>query len=212
MSPSPITRLCVYCASSTGSNPRLADAATELGRLLAAEGIELVYGGGAVGLMGVIADTVMEAGGKVTGVIPTGLFPKEVGHHEITELIKVDSMHARKAEMIRRSDGFVALPGGFGTLEELAEVLTWAQIGIHDKPVGLLNVDGFFDGFLSFLDRCILDGVLRESNRELLVDRADPANLLDALRNYEPSRVAKWTSQESDLWPTPAKPGDLDRL
>lgn len=162
------------------------------GQILAREGIDLVYGGGAVGLMGLIADTVMEAGGRVTGIIPEGLFPTEVGHTNITELIAVGSMHTRKAEMIERSDAFVALPGGFGTLEELAEVLTWGQIGIHHKPIGLLNVDGFYDGLLSFLDRCIDESLLKTKNRQLLVDRADPEELLAALRIHEPPSEQKW--------------------
>ncbi len=188
----PIRRLCVYCASSTGSNERIVAAAEGFGRLLADEGIELVYGGGAVGLMGRIADTVMGGGGRVTGVIPSGLFPKEVGHTGISELIEVTSMHERKAEMMQRSDAFVALPGGFGTLEELAEVLTWTQLGIHQKPVGLLNIDGFFDGLLSFFDRCIAEQLLKEENRRLLVDGSDPAELLAALRAHEPTHTRKW--------------------
>ena len=187
-----IKSVCVYCASSTGSNQAVVDATVALGELLASRNIELVYGGGAVGLMGLVADTVMEAGGQVTGIIPTGLFPKEVGHVAITELVEVDSMHARKAEMIRRSDGFVALPGGFGTLEELSEVLTWGQLGIHQKPVGLLNIDGFYDGLLAFFDRCIADGVLKEKNRRLLIDRTNPDELLDAFDQFEPSFEKKW--------------------
>jgi uncharacterized protein (TIGR00730 family) len=191
-----ITRLCVYCASSTGSNPQLASATSAFGTLLARENIELVYGGGAVGLMGLIADTVMTAGGTVTGIIPSGLFPVEVGHNGVTELIEVGSMHERKAEMIRRSDAFVALPGGFGTLEELAEVLTWAQIGLHRKPVGVLNVDGFFDGLLEFFDRCVNDTVLKEKNRNLLIVAEDPAELLQKLRHHRPVYEKKWHDLE----------------
>ncbi len=195
----PLSAVCVYCASSTGSNPELAASATGLGRLLADEGLELIYGGGSVGLMGLIADTVMAGGGRVTGIIPTSLMPREVAHQGLTRLIDVESMHARKAEMIARADAFVALPGGFGTLEELAEVLTWAQLGIHAKPIGLLNVDGFYDGLLAFLDRAIADGVLKPNNRELLLDRADPADLLDALRNARPVHEPKWVDLDRRL-------------
>ncbi len=191
-----IASLCVYCASSTGSNPNLSAVTSSLGRLLAREGIELIYGGGAVGLMGILADSVMESGGRVTGVIPTGLFPIEVGHTAISELIEVGSMHERKAEMIRRSDAFIALPGGFGTLEELAEVLTWAQIGIHRKPVGLLNIDGFFDALLDFFDRCVADEVLKQTNRDLLAVDTDPGQLLDQLRRHAPVPEPKWHGLE----------------
>ncbi len=187
-----IESLCVYCASSTGSNPAIIEGTLALGRLMADEGVELVYGGGAVGLMGLLADTVMAGGGRVTGIIPMPLMPREVAHREITQLIEVDSMHARKAEMIDRSDGFVALPGGFGTLEELAEVLTWSQLGIHHKPVGLLNVDGFYDDLLSYFDRCIADRVLKVRNRRLLIDRTEPAALLEAFRAHEPDFEPKW--------------------
>lgn len=183
----------MYCASSTGSNPALVSATEALGHLLAAEGIELIYGGGAVGLMGLIADTVMADGGTVTGIIPSALMPKEVAHRGITRLVEVETMHERKAEMINRADGFIALPGGFGTLEELTEVLTWAQLGIHDKPIGLLNIDGFYDHLLALLDRCIDDGVLKPKNRLLLIDRADPVALLDGLRNETTPFEPKWT-------------------
>lgn len=133
-------RVCVFCASSPGNDPALTEATVALGRLLAARGHELVYGGGAVGLMGLVADTVMEAGGRVTGVIPLRLFQREVGHYGLTELIEVESMHERKALMYEMSDAFVALPGGFGTLEELAETLTWSQIGLHAKQIGRAHV------------------------------------------------------------------------
>ncbi len=187
-----ITRLCVYCASSPGSNPAITDATVTLGRHMAANGIELVYGGGAVGLMGLIADTVMESGGTVTGIIPTGLFPREVGHTGISELIEVDTMHERKMAMFERSDAFVALPGGFGTLEEVAEVTTWSQIGMHAKPVGLLNVDGFWDGLLEWLDRAVADRVLKEKNRTLLIDDDEPLRLLDRMATAEISHESKW--------------------
>lgn len=187
-----ITSLCVYCASSTGTNQTVVDAADRLGSLLAANNIELVYGGGAVGLMGRIADAVLAGGGTVTGVMPAGLFPKEVAHDGLTHFIEVATMHERKAEMIRRSDGFIAMPGGFGTLEELAEAITWLQIGIHAKPVGVLNVDGFWDHFLSWIDRAVADGLLKPSNRSLLLSAADPAKLLDLLLTTPVLVETKW--------------------
>ncbi len=188
----PLRRICVYCASSTGKNEHLSAATRALGEQLAERKIELVYGGGAVGLMGLVADTVMAAGGAVTGVIPTGLFPIEVAHAGLTRLIEVSSMHERKAEMIRLADGFIALPGGFGTLEEVAEVLTWAQLGMHRKPVGFLNVDGFYDQLLAFFDRCVSDQVLKPKNRELVLCEVDPGKLLDAFADYQPVFEGKW--------------------
>lgn len=190
-----IRSVCVYCASSSGSNQTVIDTTVALGRLLAANGIELVYGGGAVGLMGLLSDTVMADGGEVTGIIPMPLMPKEVASRTITRLIEVDSMHERKAAMIERSDAFMALPGGFGTLEELSEVLTWAQLGIHHKPIGLLNIDGFYDHLLAFLDRCIADQVLKQKNRELLLDHADPAELLLLLQAYQADFEPKWITR-----------------
>ncbi len=187
-----IDRLCVYCASSPGSNPAVTAATEALGQLLAERDIELVYGGGAVGLMGLVADTVLAEGGRVTGIIPTGLFSREVAHRGVTELIEVDSMHERKMAMFERSDAFMALPGGFGTLEEVAEVTTWSQIGIHTKPIGLLNVDGFWDGLITWLDRAVDDRVLREENRGLLVVGDDPADLLATLEATEVTHTEKW--------------------
>ncbi len=187
-----IDRLCVYCASSPGSNPAVTAATEALGRLLAERDIELVYGGGAVGLMGLVADTVLAGGGRVTGIIPTGLFSREVAHRGVTELIEVDSMHERKMAMFERSDAFVALPGGFGTLEEVAEVTTWSQIGIHTKPIGLLNVDGYWDGLIAWLDRAVGDRLLREENRDLLVVGDDPVDLLATLEATEVTHTEKW--------------------
>ncbi len=192
-----IRSVCVYCASSTGTNQAIWDATVALGRLLAEREIELVYGGGAVGLMGLVSDTVMDGGGRVTGIIPSSLMPKEVASRTITTLVEVESMHQRKAAMIERSDAFVALPGGFGTLEELTEVLTWAQLGIHQKPVGLLNVDGFYDPLLAFFDRCIADGILKQKNREMLLEHNDPTELIDALTSCRPAFEPKWIDQGS---------------
>ena len=188
----PIRSVCVYCASSSGSNQQVLAEAATLGRLLAARGIELVYGGGAVGLMGLIADEVMDGGGTVTGIIPAKLMPKEVAKRDITSLIEVENMHQRKAMMIERSDAFIAMPGGFGTLEEVAEVLTWAQLDIHQKPIGLLNVDGFYDHLLAFFERCISDQLLKQKNRDLLIDRAEAEPLLTALDEFVPTYEPKW--------------------
>ena len=190
-------RVCVFCASSPGNDPALREATVALGRLLAARGHELVYGGGAVGLMGLVADTVMEAGGKVTGVIPLRLFEREVGHYGLTELIEVESMHERKALMYEMSDAFIALPGGFGTLEELAETLTWSQLGLHAKPIGVLDVGGFWQPLLDLLDGAVDRELLKAPNRDLLVSRTDPAELLDALAMQIPAREPKWIGDEA---------------
>jgi uncharacterized protein (TIGR00730 family) len=176
-----IRSLCVYCGSSVGRDPAHARAAAEVGRMLADEGVRLVYGGGAVGLMGVVADAVMDAGGDVLGVIPKGLFSNEVGHTGITELVEVDSMHQRKQRMAEEADAFLALPGGLGTLEELAEITTWAQLGIHAKPVGVLDIDGFWAPLLEFLDQSVEAGFLRPANRRLIVRITDVADVLPEL-------------------------------
>jgi uncharacterized protein (TIGR00730 family) len=187
-----ISSLCVFCGSSTGSNPTIRSATVELGELLVARGVSLVYGGGSVGLMGLLADTVLAAGGKVTGIIPRRLFSLEVAHTGLTELVEVDSMHDRKALMYQRADAFCALPGGLGTLEELAEIATWAQLGLHTKPIGVLNADGFWDPLLGLLDRAVGDQLLKPRNRALIVDHHEPAGLLDALVGYEVRPEPKW--------------------
>lgn len=187
-----IERLCVFCGSSGGTNPAILAATVELGALLAQRGIELVYGGGAVGLMGLLADTVLDAGGTAIGVIPAGLFAREVAHRGVTELVEVRSMHERKALMYERSDAFCALPGGLGTLEELAEIATWGQLGLHRKPVGVLDVDGFYQPLLAFLDRAVSDGLLKAQNRRLIVAGDTPASLLDALDGYDIAAEPKW--------------------
>lgn len=189
---STIERLCVYCASSPGDNATITATARALGQLLVDEGIELVYGGGTVGLMGLIADTVMDGGGAVTGVIPTALFPREIPHRGLSRLVEVGSMHERKTTMFELSDAFIALPGGFGTLEEVAEVTTWAQLGIHEKPIGLLNVDGYYDALLAWLDRAVRDRLLRPDNRGLLLHASEPAAMLEALRGYSRPHGRKW--------------------
>lgn len=187
-----LQRVCVFCASSPGSDPAITDATIALGTLLAERNIELIYGGGAVGLMGLIADTVMTNGGRVTGVIPAGLFSAEVGHRNLTTLEEVGSMHERKARMYELSDAFIALPGGFGTLEELAETLTWNQIGLLTKPVGVLDVGGFWQPLLALFDRMVHDTILKPNNREILLDDPDPASLLDRLGDQDLTYEPKW--------------------
>lgn len=193
---SELRRVCVFCASSPGTDPAITEATVALGRLLAEREIELVYGGGAVGLMGLVADTVIDAGGTVTGVIPTGLFSKEVAHRGITNLEEVDTMHERKARMYEISDAFIALPGGFGTLEELAEVLTWNQIGILTKPVGVLDVGGFWQPLLALCDGMVDKTILKPKNRAILLDDPDPASLLDRLADQELTYEPKWIGDD----------------
>jgi len=187
-----IKTICVFCASSPGNDPEVTDATIQLGRLMASRQIGLVYGGGAVGLMGLIADTVMAAGGEVTGVIPKDLFSREVAHRGVTKLEEVSSMHQRKARMYELSDAFIALPGGFGTLDELAEVLTWSQIGIHKKPIGVLDIGGFWQPLLTLFDNAVARKLLKETNRSLLVKADNPAAMLEALSTYNPIRHQKW--------------------
>ena len=185
-------RICIFTGSNPGSEPAYADAAGELATLLAQRGIGIVYGGGKVGLMGVTADAALAAGGEVIGVMPRALIDREIGHGGLTELRVVDSMHERKALMVELSDAFVALPGGIGTLDELFEAYTWSQLGIHDKPVGVLNVAGYYDRLIAFLDDAVDAGFLRPQHRATLAVAADPVELLDALAAYEPPQVGKW--------------------
>ena len=187
-----LQNVCVFLGSSTGSNPAIANATEALGRELAARNMNLVYGGGAVGLMGLLADTVLKGGGEVTGIIPRNLFSREVAHRDLTELIETEGMHERKALMYERSDAFIALPGGLGTLDELAEVLTWRQIGLHNKPVGLVDVDGYFEALEAWFDRVVADGLLSNNNRQMLVSDPDPATLLASLSEQQQAPTAKW--------------------
>lgn len=187
-----LRNVTVFCGSNPGHDPAYAAAARALGAELAARDIGLVYGGGAVGLMGIVADATLAAGGRVTGVIPQHLWDKEVGHRGLTELLVVGSMHERKLAMADRADGFVALPGGVGTFEELFEVLTWTQLGIHDKPVGVLDVADFYAPLLALLDAAVTAGFLREGHRAILRSATDPAGILDALVAWEPVQVQKW--------------------
>jgi uncharacterized protein (TIGR00730 family) len=185
-------RICVYAGSNPGNDPAYADAARALAALMAERGIGLVYGGGKVGLMGVLADTILAAGGEAIGVMPQALIDREIGHPGLTELKVVDSMHERKALMAELADAFVAVPGGIGTLEELIEVYTWSQLGIHDKACGVLNVHGYYDGLASFLDHAVQEGFLRPQHRAVLTVAEDPRELLDALAAFIPPRVGKW--------------------
>ena len=186
-------RICVYCASNSGNRDVFAEAARELATVLVEQEYELVYGGGSTGIMGVLADAVLRLGGKVHGVIPELLVQKEIGHAGLTELHIVASMHERKSKMESISDAFIALPGGFGTLEELSEILTWGQLRIHDKPVGVINVDGFFDSLLTYLDNAEAEGLLRKECRQMLCCAEDPAALLEQFKSYQAPTVDKWT-------------------
>ncbi len=197
-----MTRLgsvCVFAGSSPGARPEYATAARALGRALASERISVVYGGGRVGLMGILADEVLAGGGSVTGVIPQALFDREVGHDGLTELRVVASMHERKATMAELADAFIALPGGMGTFEELFETLTWGQLGYHDKPCGLLNVAGYWDGMLAALDRAVGERFLAPEHRRMLLVEQEPAALLELLRTYQAPRVEKWLGREEQL-------------
>lgn len=184
-------RLCVFCGTNAGARPEYGTAARQLGELLAAEGIELVYGGASVGIMGELADAVQENGGHVTGIIPQQLVKKEEAHRGIPDLIVVASMHQRKSQMADLSDGFVALPGGIGTLEGFFEILTWGQLGIHSKPSGILNVAGYFDHLIGYLDHAVAEGFLRQEHRDSIMVESDPRTLLDRMRAFAPSGVER---------------------
>lgn len=184
--------VCVFCGSSFGRDPRYAEATVALAEELARRGIDLVYGGGNVGLMGLIADTLLELGGRVTGVIPRHLLAREVGHAGLSELIVVDSMHERKAEMAARADAFIALPGGFGTFEEFCEVITWTQLGLHEKPAGVLDVGGYYAPLLALLDQAVIEEFVKAESRAIVVRGESPAELLDALAAWRPIPVEKW--------------------
>jgi len=186
----PITRLCVFCGTNAGARPEYGAAARQLGTLLAAENIELVYGGASVGIMGELADAVQEGGGHVTGIIPQQLIQKEAAHRGIPDLIVVASMHQRKSQMADLSDGFIAMPGGIGTLEGFLEIVTWGQLGIHAKPCGMLNTAGYFDALTAFLDHAVQEGFLTEAHRETIMVESDPQTLLERMRAYTPPEGA----------------------
>jgi uncharacterized protein (TIGR00730 family) len=189
--PNHIRSLCVYCGSATGNDIQYTSAARSLAAALVNHKIDLIYGGGKVGLMGIIADEVMRLGGQVTGVIPQALLNKEVGHQHLTQLHVVSDMHERKAMMTKLSDGFIAMAGGLGTLEELFEMLTWSQLGIHDKPIGVLNTDGFYDGLIKFSHHLVDQGFLRRSHADLMMHEVDPGNLIKRMLAFVPDRATK---------------------
>jgi uncharacterized protein (TIGR00730 family) len=188
--------IAVFCGSSTGIRPEYAGAATALGRAIADRGMTLVYGGASVGLMGMLADAAISAGGSVVGVIPEALRRKEIDHGGLAELHVVDSMHTRKRMMADRADAFVALPGGIGTFEELFEVWTWAMLGHHEKPCALLDVASYYDRLIGFLDHVSAEGFVRAEHRAMLLVDTEPARLLDRLASYHPPKVAKWIDEQ----------------
>jgi uncharacterized protein (TIGR00730 family) len=187
-------RLCVFCGSSVGTRAIYSQAAQDLGRTLAARGIGLVYGGGNVGLMGLLADAVLAGGGQVHGVIPGALRSRELAHQGLTTLDITPSMHARKARMVELAEGFVALPGGFGTYDELFEVMTWAQLGIHERPIGVLDVNDYFAPFGALVEKAIAEGFVKRELAALVVREASVDRLLDRLAEYQPLGVQKWVS------------------
>lgn len=186
-------RICVYCGSSRGNSPDYANAAKSLAETLVQEDLSLVFGGSSKGVMGVVADHMMALGGEVIGVIPQSLKDKEVAHDGLTRLHIVDSMHDRKSMMAVLSDGFIAMPGGTGTLEEIIETLTWAQLQFHEKPCGLLNTNGYFNQLLAFLDHAVGEGFLRQGHRDILSVDSDPGVLLEKFRRYDAPVIEKWT-------------------
>ena len=188
--------VCVFCGASPGARPIYREAAEALGRSLAERGLTLIYGGGAVGLMGMVADAALAAGGEVIGIIPQSLKRAEVGHNGLTRLEVVDGMHARKARMAELADAFIALPGGLGTLEELFEVWTWGQLGYHAKPLGLLEVDGFYRRLGDFLDHLVAERFVREPHRAMLQISESPDELLECLAAWQPTVAPKWVDRE----------------
>jgi uncharacterized protein (TIGR00730 family) len=189
-------RICVYCGSSPGRLPDYTRAAEQLGSLMAANGLGLVYGGASVGIMGKVADAALANGAEVIGVIPSALATREVAHSGLSELHVVDSMHQRKAKMADLSDGFVALPGGWGTIEEIFEVLTWGQLGFHSKPCGLLNIAGYYDHLNAFLEHAINEAFVKTDYRPMIMVEKDPARLLQNFRDYRAPKVRKWISAD----------------
>ncbi|MEP4031910.1 TIGR00730 family Rossman fold protein [Roseibium polysiphoniae] len=188
--------VCVFCGSSYGSNPVYTHAASETGTLIAKQGLTLVYGGAKVGLMGTVADATLAAGGEVIGVLPTSLQEKELSHDGLSELHIVSSMHERKAQMAELSDAFLTLPGGAGTMEELFEVWTWGQLGLHNKPCGFLNTQGFYDKLLGFLDFQTQEGFMKPVMRDMVQAADNPADLLEMFRAYQPPATPKWIEAE----------------
>jgi len=191
-----IKKICVYCGSSPGKNPAYSQAAVKLALTLCERDIGLVYGGGAIGVMGTVADAMLAAGGEVVGVIPKALAIKEVAHDSLSQLHVVASMHDRKAMMADLADGFIALPGGWGTLEEIFEMLTWAQLGFHDKPCGILNVEGYYNGLIDFLENSFEQQFVNELYRPMLMKSLEPSMLLDQFAAYRAPKVRKWMVED----------------
>lgn len=190
-----INRICVFCGSNPGRDPLYVKAAHVLGESIARNGVELVYGGGNVGIMGETANAVLAAGGRAIGVIPKTLVDKELAHRSLTELHVVNTMHERKALMSELSDAFIALPGGIGTIEEFFEVLTWAQLGLQKKPCALLNVSGYYDHLIAFIDKMVCEGFLHESHRGLMVIGDDPAAIIEKIKSHNPVCTEKWLNE-----------------
>ena len=191
-----LSSICVYAGSSPGARPAYAEAAQALGQAIAGRGLGLVYGGGDVGLMKVVADAAMAAGGHVTGIIPRTLLEREIGHGALTELLVVETMHERKLAMAERADAFVALLGGIGTVEELVEVLTWTQLGVHDKPCAVFDVEGYWQPLIALLDHAVTERFLPAQHRSMLLTGTAPDELLDALEAWQPLTVPKWLDRE----------------
>lgn len=189
-------RIGVFCGSSPGAKPMFAETARELGRTLARRGLGLVYGGSSIGLMGALADATLDAGGEVIGVIPRALEQREIAHAGLSRLHVVSSMHERKAKMAELADAFIALPGGMGTLEEIAEILTWSQLGLHVKPCGLLDVGGYFGPLVAFFDHAVEEGFLRREHRRMLAVESDPGAILERFAEYRAPTVTKWIDRE----------------
>jgi uncharacterized protein (TIGR00730 family) len=189
--------ICVFCGSSPGKGVKHLVAAQELGNVLVKENLRLIYGGGNIGIMGEIANTVLQYNGEVTGVIPEDLVAREAALKDVTELIIVDSMHERKAKMQELSDGFIAMSGGIGTLEEFFEIWTWAQLGIHSKPVGILNIDGYYDLLIEFIYNSVKNEFVNENNLKMIVIDSDPENLIRKMKDFKPPEVRRWMGKES---------------
>lgn len=192
-------RICIFCGSNPGNDPMYTTMAQAMGKALADRGLGMVYGGAAVGLMGRTADAALAGGAEVIGVLPRALSEKELAHPGLSELHIVESMHERKALMAELSDGFIALPGGIGTFEEICEVFTWSQLGFHEKPCGLLNVGGYYDCFLDMLDNAVAQGFLKQSHRSILYASQKPETLLEGFEGYVPPRTNKWIEREQQL-------------
>ncbi|MDX2116778.1 MAG: TIGR00730 family Rossman fold protein [Planctomycetota bacterium] len=197
--PTTLSRLCVFCGAADGNRPSYRAGADRLGTEMARRGITLIYGGGSLGLMGGVADAVLQHGGQVTGVITTQLVAKEVAHKSLSKLHVVETMHQRKKMMADMADGFITLPGGLGTLDEFFEILAWAQLGIHAKPVGVLNIDGYFDGLLKFVEQMNIDGFLRINLREALRIDDDPARLIEAMSTHTPAKISPLRAEHNPV-------------